>query len=600
MTYPRRFLLKVAVSAVSAHGLLTGSGWLSGLHRTISGAMANGDSSGGTTSAMAVPASDGDHDAWFDRIIQAGGGTIHWPGFPWKLTRRWTAGQFPNGTDLRIEPNPSGGTTIEYSGPVPDHNRRERWGIFEIGNRCTLTSALPRLSVRIACASIAPSLWAVVARGKANWTVADIHGHNMGAVHAMASVENYDDVIMDGRRLNCSHDFRILHCGGDFDRIFDGLQEGIVTVRYSKNWEVRGGSTLRGPHGFQGWGGDARTDGVGQGHMAGAERKCRDGRVVGFHSHDVHGAWVWGSFMENVDFIDCTGHLAGDVGFDFEGSKKCRAVNCSGTDAVNGGLATFFHNEAIAFINCSITSSSRQYPIFRNYNLSQSNLHNLDISIRGGRFRCTDTNGMAAIDTRYGCCNLFTVEGIQGENIRIDTAYNNMHNTQILNNSLLYTRAYPKFSAIRAGFAKSLAGSSGKLPGLTRIHGNVIVTHNEQAPNRRGYGIGGDYGSVAIDVIEDDYNSSAQSSIRNNTIGAGFLTPILLRNWSKNRGMVPQFSVAGNFIGGHPHPDHSPMTASDDGIGMNDPIVIYTDNRYKKEALYNTVEYGKISAGPKR
>lgn len=590
MIHPRRSLLKVVVSAASIPGLLTGSGYFSGLLRAAgkTGAVS------GTSSTMAVPARDGDHDAWFDQIIQAGGGTIKWPGFRWKLTRRWTADQFPDGTDLRIEPNPSGGATIAYNGPIPDHNRRERWGVFEIGNRCKVASAEIRRPIRITCTNIAPSLWAVVARGKADWVVSDVHGHNMGAVHAMASVENYDDVIMDGRRCNCSHDFRIVHCGGDFDHIFEGLQEGIVTVRYSKNWEVRGGSTLRGPHGFQGWGGDARTDGFGQGHIEDAERKCRDGRVIGFQSHDVHGAWVWGSFMQNVDFIGCTGYLAGDVGFDFEGSKNCRAINCSGTDAVNGGLATFFHNEAIEFINCSIISTNQKYPIFRNYNISQSNRYNVDITIRGGRFQCTDTNGMASIDTRHGCCNLFTVESIQGKNIIIDTAHNNMHNTRILNNSLLYTRIYPKFSAIRAGFAKSLAGSSGKLAGSTRIDGNNIVTNKEQASNKQVYGVDGDYGSVAIDVVEDDYNSSAQSSINSNNISKGFLTPILLRNWSKNRGVIPRFEVTGNTIGGHGHRDHSPIAASDDGIGLNDPYIVQSDNRYSKAEIQIIADYEAI------
>lgn len=525
------------------------------------------------------------HDALFLRFIRAGGGLVPWMGFSWKLSRRFLPGDWARGGGtLAFQPDPAGKETVLYKGPQPNAVIEQKWGIFEPPSGWKLLSTVLAMPVIVRNAVANPNLWAVQFRAAYDFIVQDVEGRNCNAVRTSASTDAYADAVVredrNRRGENCCADFKIVRCGAHYDRIFPALREAAVTCCYSRDGEIIGGKAIRAPHGFMFWGGDGRTDGKGQGESWRNPRKCLRLTVRDYVSEDTQGTFCWGSMGQDISFIDCSGSKCGDVGFDFEGSLNCVARRCRSVDAVNGCFSTFFHCDGILFEDCVAITTDHRRPLFRMYTISQSNSENRSITIRRGMWTNEDRSGIGTIDTRSGCCRDLDIDGLQLSNVRIDTAFHNPHNTRIANNRLSFTfAARSRFSAIRTGFAKSLAGSNGTVVGRTQVIGNSIDSTAEQPANAAGYGSRGDYGSCAIDLIEDDFNSSASSTIRGNRIGKGFLTPILVRNWSANPGMRPRIEVADNVIGIHSSRNHRPIVFTRDGPGIQAPAVSQRGNK---------------------
>lgn len=528
-----------------------------------------------------------DHNDLFDRLIRTGGGTIPWLGFPWRLSRRWIAGHWPQTPGkLLFEPAPNGQDVVIYSGPLPNPKLAERWGLFEPESGWVIASTKPLTSVWVSSMVPQPNMFVTQWRGKSDFTVRDIHGRNMGAHRTTAVEENYDRVVLNKNATTdnetCSRKFSIIRCGNSFSEIFSELRDGGISILYSRDGKVVGGSCTRGNHGVMLWGGDSRTDGLGQGHDWNNQRKCLRISVVGFQSYDVHGAFCWASMADDCEFVNCTGKLAGDVGFDWEGSIQCTARGCTAWDAKNGNYACFFHCDKIIFKDCSSFVTNANYPLFRIYTESNDSTQNRSITINGGVWTSFDPDIPGTIDTSYGCCRDFTIENIVTNNCTITTAYNNMFNTRISNNKINFTIGFPAFSAIRVGFSRSLVEGGSVRYGTTVVVDNIIESSIEQASvsEDRAYGIAREFGSVGIDVIHTDPDNNSATRIEKNKIGNGFLTPLLFRNWSPNQSRRPVVRVYNNKLGVHSDGEFRPIFVTADGVGPYPPSVEARDNAF--------------------
>lgn len=533
-----------------------------------------------------------DHDSLFLRFIQAGGGFVPWLGFKWRLTRRFVDGDWSaGGGAIVFEPNPDPAQeTITYSGPQPTSDPYLRWGVFEPPGGWRIVSSRPTIPVILKNSISNPNLWAIMFRGQYDFVVKDIEGWNCNAVRTTSSTEVYKEVVINYDRSrtneNCSADFKIVRCGAQYDEIFPAMRDGAVCCHFSRDGEIVGGRAVRAPHGFMYWGGDARTDAKGEGHLWANQRKCIRLTVRGLSSYDTQGSFCWGSMGQEIKFINCTGVKCGDVGFDFEGSLECLARGCQATDAANGNYSTFFHCDKILFEDCISISNDHSRPLFRMYNDSGSNSENRRITIRGGSWTNNDTSGIGSIDTRFGCCQLLEISGLSITDASIDTAFSNPHHTRIVNNKLKFNfRSAKPFSAIRAGFAKSLAGAGKSAPGKTEIIGNSIETGVDQPPNAVPFGTQSDYGTCGIDLVENDFNAAAESTIKANRVGSGFMTPILIRSWSKNPAVTPQVTCLDNTLGFHSGSNYHPIFITSDGVGINVPSVNAVDNRTEDGSL---------------
>lgn len=537
------------------------------------------------------------HNALFDRFIQDGGGIVPWLGFPWRLSRRWIAGQWPAKPGrILFEPAPDGQEVVIYDGPLPNSAISERWGIFEPDSGWVIASSKPRIPAWISSTVPEPNIFITQWRGKSDFTIRDIYGRNMGGHRTTAAQENYDLVILsadkDTRYETCSRDFRIIRCGNSFSKIFGQLRDGGISILYSRDGKVVGGSCIRGTHGVMLWGGDARTDGLGQGHDWNNQRKCLRISVIGFKSSDVGGAFCWASMAERCEFVNCTGDIAGDVGFDWEGSLGCAARGCVARNAQKGNFACFFHCDQIEFVNCSSFVNNADFPLFRMYTESNDSTQNRKITIDGGTWTSYAIDKTGSIDTAYGCCSDITIKNIYAVDCTITTAYNHMSLTKIVFNSLVFTRKFPDFSAIRGGFSKVLIVGGEIVRGQTVISGNSIRTIVEQATtsNDRLYGVQRNYGSVGIDIIDNDPSHSSFNLVELNKISDGFLTPLLFRSWTADPKIQHVTRALNNVMGVHSDSDFRPIVATADSTGMSPPLVITHANK-----LINGIEVDAIT-----
>lgn len=134
------------------------------------------------------------------------------------------------------------------------------------------------------------------------------------------------------------------------------------------------------------WGGDSATTVNG---AVGNERKVKNLVFKNIRANIVW-AGIWGSMGDRilvdgcrVEAIDPT-HC--DVGLDLEGCTNSLVVNCYAKNFANGGIATFFYNNQVAFVNNEIIVDNVNSRAARFYNSNQdSNAYG--IVVENNRFR---------------------------------------------------------------------------------------------------------------------------------------------------------------------------------------------------------------------
>ena len=439
----------------------------------------------------------------------------------------------PGGRTVLIEPL----TRFVFTGaPAPG----KKVGVFTVKGDRVRIAVVGTGEAVVESMARSTLVYAVLASGIDGLEVADVRAINCQHVCLTTAAASYGEIsTRPGSRDVCRH-VTILRGGARYDTM-PGDGDGACYLGYTLDCTVTGSTYENVCHGVQWWGGNANP-GVDGG--PGNELKCANFTITDVTVRHASQAGIWGSMGRNGRIVRCRTEWCGDLGFDAEGCDTVVFSDCHAQDATNGCYSTFFFSRNITFSNCTGLSTSHLRPLFRTYNVTQDATHTGLVTVSGGRFECRDATGVGSMDTHSGPVRELVIEGAELINVRIETLFNNMHVARVRNNRLRFPHALTGFAAIRVGGSRTLAKNGRPEIGSAVVEGNSIIFAAAQPTPPAGSS-----GRVAIEVIEDDYNATANDVVRNNTIAGHFTTAIALRNATGNAGVRPHVLVEGNTLG---------------------------------------------------
>jgi hypothetical protein len=475
--------------------------------------------SGSQAEAVGASGDSGSDDALLSRIVSAREPFIARRERPYRITRTL---EVPAGRTVLIEP----GTRIVWGGPLGNANMR--MGVFEaVGDDVTLAVAGGEAFVE--CDAPAPFLYAAVMRGRRGFSVTNIRARNCQHVYVGAASTAYAEVHTRGDAANIARDVRVSGGGARFDSP-SKEGHGACLLTYVTGVHVSDVDYENVANGVQWWGGDSGLLDWQEGARAN-ERKCSDLLIERASvRHAISG--IWGSMGSDVLVRDSRVEECADVGFDAEGCDAVTFERCTAHNGHNGCFTAFFLNDGIRFVDCRGSVDDKNFPLFRVYNVTQSNADNRNVSVEGGVFECLDPSGPSTMDCASGPVRELSIAAATLRNVRIDTAFLNMHRTRIENNELTFPHPLPSVAAIRAGGSQSLPGAPG---GAIVANNRILYTANSSAGE-----------PVAIEIVENDYNAAASCRVSGNVVSGAFATGIAIVSASGNPGIAPAFEIAGN------------------------------------------------------
>ena len=464
-----------------------------------------------------------DDDVLLARIVSGSEPFIPRRDEPYRISRTLPV---EGGRTVLIEP----GARIVWVGP--SSNEGAPTAVFEaVGDDVALVAAGGAL---VECAAPSPFVYAAMMNGRRGFRVEGIHARNCQHVLIGSTVPEYEAVRTQGPNSNIARDVRIQGGGARFQTMPEGGY-GSCLLAYVEGAHVSDVSYENVSHGIQWWGGDSGLQSWQNGSRAN-ERKCSYLLIERASVKAARGGGVWGSMGRDVTVRDCQVEECLDVGFDAEGCDDTVFERCTARNGHNGCFATFFLNNDVRFVDCRGIVDNKAWPIFRTYNVTQSNADNRDIAVQGGRFECLDPTGPSTMDCASGPVRELAITGASLGNVRIDTVFLNMHHTRIADNDLTFAEPLPSVAAIRAGGSQSLPGSQG---GAVVANNRIRYTVSAAAASAAGE-------PMAIEIVENDYNASATSRVIANIVSGPFAVGISLVNASGNAKVVPAFEIAGN------------------------------------------------------
>ena len=478
----------------------------------------------------AIPALD--DDALLARIVAERQAFIPRRGPPYRLTRTVP---ISGGTIVLIEP----GTRIVWAGPASDasvQNAGAPTAVFEAMGDDVVLATDGEGEAFVECEEPRPFVYAAGMRGRRGFTVRNIQARNCQHVHVDSSAREYGAVRTQGPDSNIARDVRVSGGGARFASP-STQGHGSCLLTYVASAHVSDVHYENVGNGVQWWGGDAGLLHWQNGAREN-ERKCTGLLIERVSVKRAQTGGIWGSMGRDVTVRDCRVEECLDVGFDAEGSDDVIFERCTARNGHNGCFAAFFLNDGIRFVDCRGVVDNKAWPLFRTYNVTQSNSDNRNIAVEGGHFECLDPTGPGTMDCAMGPVRELEITGARLSNVRIDTVFLNMHRTRIANNELVFPHPLPAVAAIRAGASQGLPDA----PGGAIVENNRIVYEPSAAA--------GQGRAAAIEILEGDFNTSARSEVRGNVISGPFATGIILVSASGNIGIVPAFDISGNRFEG--------------------------------------------------
>jgi hypothetical protein len=475
------------------------------------------------------PRNDGDDDALFARLMKDAEPRVPRRETPYRLTRTV---HIPAGRTVTLEP----GTRILWAGTTQPKD--DSIGVFEAGGD-DIALICEGGEATVECPAPSPRVYAALMRGRRGFRVAGIQSRECQHVHVGSTAPDYASV-RTGPNGNVARDIRITGGGARYAEL-QTKGQGACLVAYAENCRVEGSRYENVSHGVQWWGGDSGLEPWQNGARAN-ERKCTNLVIERVSVRHAIGGGIWGSMGSRVVVRDCSVEGCRDVGFDAEGCVDTTFERCRALDCLNGCFATFALCDGVRFVDCFASVGNHRRPLFRTYNVTQSPVDNRLIEVVGGRFECRDRSAPGTMDTAMGPARSFIIRDAELINVRIDTAFFNMHRTSIVNNTLIFPYLLPSVAAIRAGSSRRVDGDPSTPPGGAVVQGNRIrYTAGLSSTN-----------PVAIEIYEDDYNSAAASEIVGNVVEGPFARGIVVVNATLNSGITPTFEIAGNNFSGLP------------------------------------------------
>lgn len=468
-------------------------------------------------------AAGGDDTGALQQMLDAAAPRIPRRSTPYRITQTL---RLRPGSRVRIEP----GTRFVWTGPTGSADRFLH--VFEAaGSDCTIEVENGG-SATVEAQTPTNYVYAAGMRGHRGFAVIGLHARECHHVRVDAAV-GYAAVRTSGAGINAPRDVRVIGGGASFARLL-GDSHGACALFFVVNGEVRGARYENVRHGVQWWGGNADPDRGDREGIAANERKCRNLVIEDVQVRGAGGGGIWGAMGRDIVVRRCIVEDAQDVAFDTEGCTNVTFERCTARNGRNGCFATFFICNGTRFVDCTGSVDNKAYPLLRVYNSSLSNAENRGLEIVGGRFECSDPSGPSTMDTRNGPVQTLSITGAGLRNVRIDTAFHNMHRTVVTGNTLDFPYPIGATAAITVGGSKMLERSAAPRPGSTLVENNVI----RYAGTARS--------GTAIAVREDDFNGSPTGIIRANQISGPFAVGMRLINASQNAGIRPAFDVAGN------------------------------------------------------
>lgn len=477
---------------------------------------------------------------------------------PYRLTQPV---QLAAGTTLTLEP----GTRIIWNGSHGDLYNIV--GVFEsVGDRVAIV--VEGGEAIVSCVKPAPYVYAARMRGRDGFSVTGLRGENVQHVHIAATTEAFPNIHTAGSRVNVARNVQITG-GGARHGTPQSEGHGACMLSYVVGATVRGATYENVANGVEWWGGDSNPVRPPAQGVFGNERKCRNLTITDVTVRDAAAGGIWGSMGRDVVVRDCRVDTAHDVAFDAEGSNNVLFERCTARNGHNGCFATFFLCDGVHFVDCRGTVTDKAFPLVRTYNSTLSNIENRGVVVKGGTFECLDHTGPSTIDSAMGPVQDLTITGATLRNVRIDTAYHNMHRTIIAGNTLEFPYPLPSVAAIRAGASKTLSTPNGVVAGSTLIENNRIRLQAGAQPGTK---------PIAIQLREDDFNGSATGIIRRNTVSGAFATGIALSNATANIGILPIFEINANQFDGMPTSART-LSVTHEGSQARRPTVRWSPNQ---------------------
>ena len=285
----------------------------------------------------------------------------------------------------------------------------------------------------------------------------------------------------------------INHCRGEGSQQAMAQHAAGVLLSFARDWTISHCSFSRYDQGVQWWGGDSNPERDGS---LGNVRKCQNGTIDNVSVKYVRGGGIWGSMGENITVKNCRVTHCGDVGIDFEGCFRSKAIDNYVAESNNGNIAVFHHNQDIVFANNQLVQSDPKRPQACIYNASQSQ-DNGQVTFNDNVF--TNTEGVGYIK-QQGPSNRIVFTQNSLHNVVANFSFNNNHYVEIKHNTFHITRPLEGYDyVIKAGQTH--------FNGEVVVEGNQILTTEVQPEN-----------VYAISLHQSDYNSSPTNRVMDNYI----------------------------------------------------------------------------------
>ncbi len=287
-------------------------------------------------------------------------------------------------------------------------------------------------------------------------------------------------------------DIGISYCRGEGSQRTMAQYTAGVLLGFTRDWTISNCSFSRYDHGVQWWGGDSNPERDGK---VANVRKCQNGLISDVTIKYVRGGGIWGSMGEDITVQNSHVMHCGDVGIDFEGCFRSKAINNYVAESNNGNIAVFHHNQDILFANNQLVQSDPKRPQACIYNASQSQ-DNGQVTFDNNVF--INTKGVGHIKQQGPSSHIiFTQNSLH--NVVANFSFNNNKYIDISENIFLVTRLLVYDYVLKAGQTHH----GGKVS-LEKNHFISTVPQSESV--------------YAISLHQSDYNSSPINRVINNTI----------------------------------------------------------------------------------
>jgi hypothetical protein len=318
-----------------------------------------------------------------------------------------------------------------------------------------------------------------------------LRGNTTGANYAASNAANSPSNI------------RVLHCIAVSATINTTIS--CISQDYANDVLIQGNRISGYWHNINWWGGNSSylNDGI----PLTNDRKAKRWRVIGNDCHNATNGGIWGSMGEDITVQGNNVYDFGDTGIDFEGCYNSNAtgntVRCTGAKSCNVLISTFYTCRGVVFAGNTVETAVATVPLYGNYNASNNNTYDYDVTLTGNRFACTEATKVAYVQGN-SALHWLKIQGNKFYNACINVNGTAVHNTTITGNDFEFIAVA---AAITAIYATAFRDSTTLGAGTVVIDGNKIWSEGALAA--------GSYGIFAEHI---DTNAAAYYFLRNNVI----------------------------------------------------------------------------------